>query len=138
MKIWYKAVCDECGEATDVMVSNPNCTNNYLSSKNKEIQAWLSKHYNCNLRLIWRDQDLDALWEQGYKRQEINGLNILVRDKTEFEKYKESLIKTIKWYRDEYHKKDFGHTEMIERIKETKDAKELEVFEQTLDGWLDS
>lgn len=79
MKIWYKAVCDKCGEATDVMVSNPSCTNHYLGDKDKQIQAWLSKHYNCELRLIWNDFDHDKLYEDGYERTDRDGINVYVK-----------------------------------------------------------
>jgi hypothetical protein len=83
MKTWYRAVCDKCGEATDVMVSNPSCTSHYLSDKDAAIQAWLSRHYNCELRLIWRDDHLDALWDQGYERVEADGIRVLKRKANE-------------------------------------------------------
>ena len=67
MKIWYKSICDECGEAIDLFVSNPSCTSHYLSKDDKEIQSWLSKHYNCELRLIWRDDQLDKMFEDEIK-----------------------------------------------------------------------
>lgn len=69
MKTWYRAVCDKCGEAVDIFVSNPSCTAVYLSEHDKEIQAWLEKHYDCELRLIWRDEQLDKLWAEGYEYQ---------------------------------------------------------------------
>ncbi len=54
------------------------------------------------------------------------------------------LIEAISWYRDQYHHTDFGHTEMIERLKPLvgKELSEserqlLETFEQAVDGWLD-
>ena len=33
------------------------------------------------------------------------------------EEDKQGLIELIEWYRDEYHKSDFCHTEMIEKIR---------------------
>ena len=53
------------------------------------------------------------------------------------EEYKQALIELIEWYRDEYHKSDFCHTEMIEKIKQSQDEKELSTYEQIIDGWLD-
>jgi hypothetical protein len=47
------------------------------------------------------------------------------------------LIHLIEWYRDEYHKTDFGHTKMIEEIKNTTDNNQLEKYYKILDGWLD-
>ena len=63
MKVWYYAVCDKCKEAAHVMVSNPGCSNDYLGKYDVEIQAWLQKHYGCELRLVWRDDQLDKLFE---------------------------------------------------------------------------
>lgn len=68
MKIWYRVVCDKCGEAISIFVSNPSCTAHYLSEKDKEIQEWLDLHYGCDLRLIRRDDELDKLWDEGYER----------------------------------------------------------------------
>ena len=53
------------------------------------------------------------------------------------EEHKQALIDLIKWYRDEYHKKDFGHTEMMEEIAAITDAKDLEAYDRTTDMWLD-
>lgn len=50
---------------------------------------------------------------------------------------KQSLIDLIKWYRDEYHHKDFGHTEMINKIPSAT-KEELEVYYKSVDGWLDN
>jgi len=69
MKTWYKAVCDACGEAIDMFVSNPSCSASLLGDHDAEIQAWLEKHWSCELRLIWRDDHLDKLWEDGFVRQ---------------------------------------------------------------------
>lgn len=53
------------------------------------------------------------------------------------EKDKQSLIKLIEWYRDEYHCVDAGHSELIEKIKATNSEKMLEFYEKIVDGWLD-
>ena len=51
---------------------------------------------------------------------------------------REALIELIEWYRDEYHKGDKSHhNEMIEKIRQTDDLKVIEIYEQTVDGWLD-
>ncbi len=61
MKIWYRAVCDEHKEMAYVFVSNPTCTAHYLSESDVEIQAWLSRHYSCKLRLIHSDEELEEV-----------------------------------------------------------------------------
>jgi hypothetical protein len=50
---------------------------------------------------------------------------------------KDALIKLIEWYRDEYHKADWCHSKMIEKIKDIYSFAELEHYEQIVDGWLD-
>lgn len=59
------------------------------------------------------------------------------RKVSSLEEDKHGLIELIEWYRDEYHKSDFCHTEMIEKIKQIQDEKELSIYEQVIDGWLD-
>jgi hypothetical protein len=66
MKTWYRAVCDEHGEAVHIFVNNPTCTAAYLSDSDQEIGEWLSNHHGCELRLIWHDLHLDKLWDEGY------------------------------------------------------------------------
>lgn len=86
MKTWYKAVCDECGEAIDIFVDNPTRTDLYLSKQSAQIQAWLASHFGCApLKLVWRDDQLDELWEMGYERQRrddqcAGGFDVLVRN----------------------------------------------------------
>jgi hypothetical protein len=70
-KDWYLAVCDKCLEAKYVMVSNPSCTAAYLGHKDAQVQAFLNKHYGCELRLVWRDDQLDKLWEEGYTNKDL-------------------------------------------------------------------
>ena len=53
------------------------------------------------------------------------------------EEDKISLIELIEWYRDDYHKKDFGHTQMIQEIRTIDNVKNLEPYNQVLDQWLD-
>ena len=67
MKTWYSAICRKCGEGAQIFVSNPSCTMAYLGEKDKEIQAFLEKHFGCELELIWRDDQLDALFNSGWK-----------------------------------------------------------------------
>lgn len=68
MKVWYRAVCDKHGEAIHIFVTNFNVTCCYFNrdAENIEIQAWLSKHSNCDLRFIHSDADLDYLCVEGY------------------------------------------------------------------------
>lgn len=67
MKLWLRAICDKHGEGIHFFVSNPSCTSAYLSDYNKEIQAWLEEHSVCGLRIVGTDEQLDQLWEEGYK-----------------------------------------------------------------------
>ena len=69
MKKWYKAVCDECGEAIDLFVNNPSVTACYLSDKDRQIQRWMDvhDHENSDLRLIYRDDQMDKLWDDGWE-----------------------------------------------------------------------
>lgn len=53
------------------------------------------------------------------------------------EEDKKYLINLIKWYRDEYHKEDFGHSEFIENISKLTKSSELEPYYQIVDDWLD-
>ena len=57
----------------------------------------------------------------------------------DFEERRDVLIELIEWYRDEYHSHDPIHSEMIESIKELKhnDFKRLEMYERSVDDWLD-
>jgi hypothetical protein len=55
----------------------------------------------------------------------------------DLEQDKISLIELIEYYRDEYHKSDFCHSEMIEKIKLIKDRSELSAYEQVVDSWID-
>lgn len=56
---------------------------------------------------------------------------------TQLEKDKQSLIELIEWYRDSYHKSDFCHSKMIDKINEIKNENELSVYEKIVDSWLD-
>lgn len=53
------------------------------------------------------------------------------------ERRKKELIEIIEWYRDEYHRQDFCHSSMIEKIKTLDDERYLTIYEQVVDGWLD-
>ncbi len=70
MKDWYVAVCDRCGEATHVIVNGPNQTEVYLGEHNAEICEWLREHQSHDLRLIVTDQQMEALFDSGYKHVE--------------------------------------------------------------------
>ena len=49
---------------------------------------------------------------------------------------KEDLVDVLLWYRDEYHHSDFGHSDMIAKVKVATTAEELERIEKVIDGWL--
>jgi hypothetical protein len=79
MKTWYRAVCDNHGEAIHCFVSNIACTTAYLLEHDKEINDWFSTHYGCALRMIHDDYDLDKLWNEGYARVNGSGAGLLKR-----------------------------------------------------------
>jgi len=88
MKTWIKAVCDTHGEAIDFYVSNPTCTENYLSGFDTEIQEWIEFHIHCGLRLVGDDLQMDKLWDDGYSNRR-NGIFYL----KECEEIKSNLTK---------------------------------------------
>jgi hypothetical protein len=53
------------------MVNNPIASASYLGAKSGNIQAWLTKHYACELTLGWRDDHLDQLWDEGYTNADL-------------------------------------------------------------------
>ena len=67
MKDWYKAVCDEHKEYCDCLVrSNYTMfayTQTYLGDQEKDIHTWFELHSGCDLRLIYRDEELDVIFE---------------------------------------------------------------------------
>jgi len=71
MKFWYKAVCDSHKEMCDCFVRSNHglyeYSKLYLEDKEKEIVSWLEKHSECALRIVFRDEDLDVLFENKYK-----------------------------------------------------------------------
>lgn len=67
MTYWYVAVCDKHKEYCDIFVKNPTNTKLHLSGHDKHIEEWLSKHYNCELRFIFRDDQMDYLSDNNYK-----------------------------------------------------------------------
>lgn len=64
MKTWYKAVCDKCKDDCNIFVNNPTTTACILSKDDQKIQDWLKRHFNCELRLICRDDQLDKWFEE--------------------------------------------------------------------------
>ena len=73
MKTWYWAECEKCMEIQTFFVNNPNVTSSYLGDEedNKRIGAWFQKHYGCELKMGWRDDHMDALWEKGYSNGDL-------------------------------------------------------------------
>jgi hypothetical protein len=71
-KTWYFAVCEECGEGTRFFVSNPSCTAHYLKGRDRHIQEFLSRHFNCDLRMVNTDTDIDWLWDSGFRHCKVD------------------------------------------------------------------
>jgi len=67
MHTWYIAVCDEHKECCHVVVTSTFHLRVDLLEDNEEvIMKFLSKHWNCNLRLVHSDFDLDELHDNAY------------------------------------------------------------------------
>jgi len=68
MKTWYHAVCEKCGECKVVLVNDPKTTAAYVTDEeNQSIFSFMLSHYGCPpLKIVWRDEELDELREQGY------------------------------------------------------------------------
>ena len=56
---------------------------------------------------------------------------------TPLDEYKESLVSTIAWYRDHYHRAVFGHDDLIEQVRMATSEEELDSVERVLDDWFD-
>lgn len=69
MHIWYIAVCDQHKEMIDVLVNNPKRTYLYLGDdgRSQRINTWLEEHYNCELRMIHRDDQTDKCYDANYR-----------------------------------------------------------------------
>lgn len=67
---WYYAKCDSCMETAHVMVKSPYHTLRFLS--NPRVFYFLQRHYGCELTLIWRDDQLDKLWDAGYTNADLD------------------------------------------------------------------
>ena len=64
---WYLAVCDEHKECCHIICNtNYRATFVYQEDKAHLINAFLNKHYSCNLKLINTSMDYDYLYEQNY------------------------------------------------------------------------
>lgn len=49
-----------------------------------------------------------------------------------------ALINLIRWYRDKYHRRDFGHTEYIEILQDPNlTHKQYIMIEDIVDDWID-
>lgn len=57
--------------------------------------------------------------------------------KNDIEEMKEALIDLITYYRNDYHKSDWCNTDLINKVKNTDDIKELLLYEKIVDDWLD-
>lgn len=66
MHKWYRAACDKHKETINLYVDNPSRTAIYLSDQDGDIQAWLDLHYACEIRLVWRGDQEDVIWNAGY------------------------------------------------------------------------
>lgn len=74
MKTWYSAVCEEHGEAMECSVNGS--TRVYLERKIADSEydeadlrrQWFDKHYACELRLVWRDDQWDVLYDAGWTK----------------------------------------------------------------------
>lgn len=65
MHDWYRAVCDQHKECIHVLVKSTfsvfGFTKAYLGQDDRAISEWLDKHHGCELRLICRDDQMEAI-----------------------------------------------------------------------------
>lgn len=79
MHTYYRAVCDKCGESCDLFCTSTfHFKGDFYNSNEIEIHDWLDRHYGCELRLIWRDDQMDELWDNGYSCLKDGRLNDVV------------------------------------------------------------
>lgn len=75
MHTWYRTVCDSCKEHVHLCVTSTfwvfDTSKNLLGDEEKKIVGFLSKHYGCELRLVWRDDQ----YEEGMKTGSAHLLN---------------------------------------------------------------
>lgn len=66
MHTWYHAVCDTHKQIIQIMVNSPKATTPFLNQQDVQIRTWLEAHHRCELKMIHRDDQLDATLEGGY------------------------------------------------------------------------
>ncbi len=66
MHTWWRAVCDEHKAVCDCFVNNPIRTAQLLGDKCVKIAQFFQDHWDCKLRLVHKDKDLDFLFENNY------------------------------------------------------------------------
>ena len=66
MHFWWHAVCDVHKEECECFVNSPLRTLQLLSDGDTEIASFFERHGLCALRLVWKDEDLEAI--EGYKK----------------------------------------------------------------------
>jgi hypothetical protein len=66
MHTWWNAVCDEHKETCGCFINSPVRTLQLLCGADTEIVSFFDRHWNCSLRLVHKDEDLDHLHDNGY------------------------------------------------------------------------
>lgn len=65
MHTWYRAVCDAHKEMCHVLVKSNfwvfDVSKSLLGDSEHAIHEFLERHYGCGLRLIWRDDQAEAI-----------------------------------------------------------------------------
>lgn len=77
---------------------------------------------------------MDSRWDIVWEAMRILEKGLEVRELTVDEA---ALIDLIQYYRDEYHKADWCHSDMIKKIEDGVDQKTLDLYWRITDDWLD-
>ena len=66
MQTGYRAICDKCGKAIEVLNTSTFHLLPLPEDQSKLVKEFLEAHHGCELRLVQRDDQLDKLWEEGW------------------------------------------------------------------------
>lgn len=67
MHTWWHLVCDEHKEFVNGLVVCCARLKRSLPGEDVLIHSFLEQHYSCKIRMIHSDNDLDELYDAGYK-----------------------------------------------------------------------
>lgn len=117
---WYYAKCDRCMETAHVMVKSPYHTLRFLS--NARVFYFLQRHLGCELTLVWRDDQMDKLWEAGYNNSDLRETTLTHDEDNDDAIYE--LAKHI-----------FEDKTLLAKVKAYEECKKLERYKENQISW---